>query len=115
MSDVTLRKKKNADAQAAFRARRANYIAILEETVTNLESVVLELQTSCQENRNEVQELRDENSHLWHEFREREKFWSAVWQAGEKSQGPESNYPSASAPHEQHTRIGVDLYEAIGH
>ncbi|EJD01827.1 uncharacterized protein FOMMEDRAFT_156955, partial [Fomitiporia mediterranea MF3/22] len=31
MSEITLRKK-NADAQAAFRARRANYIATLEET-----------------------------------------------------------------------------------
>ena len=34
MVDQTVndRKKKNADAQAAFRARRANYIATLEET-----------------------------------------------------------------------------------
>ena len=32
VSDTALRKKKNADAQAAFRARRANYIATLEET-----------------------------------------------------------------------------------
>ena len=32
VNDVALRKKKNADAQAAFRARRANYIATLEET-----------------------------------------------------------------------------------
>ena len=32
ISDAALRKKKNADAQAAFRARRANYIATLEET-----------------------------------------------------------------------------------
>ena len=32
LNDVALRKKKNADAQAAFRARRANYIATLEET-----------------------------------------------------------------------------------
>jgi hypothetical protein len=32
LSDIALRKKKNADAQAAFRARRANYIATLEET-----------------------------------------------------------------------------------
>jgi hypothetical protein len=31
-TDVAMRKKKNADAQAAFRARRANYIATLEET-----------------------------------------------------------------------------------
>ena len=32
MSDIAIRKKKNADAQAAFRARRANYIATLEDT-----------------------------------------------------------------------------------
>lgn len=32
LSEAALRKKKNADAQAAFRARRANYIATLEET-----------------------------------------------------------------------------------
>ena len=32
LSDAALRKKKNADAQAAFRARRANYISTLEET-----------------------------------------------------------------------------------
>jgi hypothetical protein len=32
VNDIALRKKKNADAQAAFRARRANYIATLEET-----------------------------------------------------------------------------------
>ena len=32
LSDIALRKKKNADAQAAFRARRTNYINTLEET-----------------------------------------------------------------------------------
>ena len=32
LSETALRKKKNADAQAAFRQRRANYIATLEET-----------------------------------------------------------------------------------
>lgn len=32
MTEIAMRKKKNADAQAAFRARRANYIATLEET-----------------------------------------------------------------------------------
>lgn len=91
MSDVALRKKKNADAQAAFRARRANYIATLEETVTSLESVVLQLQDSCRETRNEVQELRHENGRLRHEFREREKFWRALWQARKTSHGPESD------------------------
>lgn len=30
--EIAIKKKKNADAQAAFRARRANYIATLEET-----------------------------------------------------------------------------------
>ncbi|KIL55427.1 hypothetical protein M378DRAFT_173650 [Amanita muscaria Koide BX008] len=75
-SDVALRKKKNAAAQATFRARRANYIAILEETVTNLESIVLEVQVSLEESRNEVQEMRDENSCLRQEL---EKFWRAFW------------------------------------
>lgn len=31
-NDIALRKKKNAEAQAAFRARRTNYIGTLEET-----------------------------------------------------------------------------------
>lgn len=41
MSDVALRKKKNADAQAAFRARRANYIATLEETGSMISKISL--------------------------------------------------------------------------
>ncbi|KAJ7706159.1 hypothetical protein B0H17DRAFT_1035964 [Mycena rosella] len=80
-NDIALRKKKNADAQAAFRARRANYIATLEETVTSLESVVLQLQDSCREARSEAQELRQQNASLRHEYREREKFWRALWQS----------------------------------
>ncbi|KAG5648005.1 hypothetical protein DXG03_007039 [Asterophora parasitica] len=104
MSDVALRKKKNADAQAAFRARRANYIQTLEETVTSLESVVLQLQESCREARHESQELRQENARLRYEFREREKFWRALWQARKPGQGPESDDPppmpvSFSPPH----------------
>ncbi|RDB28509.1 hypothetical protein Hypma_015502 [Hypsizygus marmoreus] len=91
MSDVALRKKKNADAQAAFRARRANYIATLEETVTSLESVVLQLQESCREARHETQELRQENARLRHEFREREKFWRTLWQARKGGQNAESD------------------------
>ncbi|KAG6902867.1 hypothetical protein C0995_010036 [Termitomyces sp. Mi166 len=87
MSDVALRKKKNADAQAAFRARRANYIATLEETVTSLESVVIQLQESCREARHENQELRQDNAHLRHEFREREKFWRNLFQTRKSEQG----------------------------
>ena len=41
MSEAALRKKKNADAQAAFRARRANYIATLEETGACLSLIVI--------------------------------------------------------------------------
>ncbi|KAG6857578.1 hypothetical protein H0H87_000177 [Tephrocybe sp. NHM501043] len=74
MSDVALRKKKNADAQAAFRARRANYIATLEET-GSLESVVIQLQESGRETRHENQDLRQENARLRHELRERDKLW----------------------------------------
>ncbi|KAG6813276.1 hypothetical protein H0H92_012690 [Tricholoma furcatifolium] len=81
LSDVALRKKKNADAQAAFRARRANYIATLEETVTSLESVVIQLQDSCRETRHENQELRQDNARLRHELREREQFWRSLYQA----------------------------------
>ena len=41
MSEAALRKKKNADAQAAFRARRANYIATLEETGSSVPAPLL--------------------------------------------------------------------------
>lgn len=91
LSDVALRKKKNADAQAAFRARRAAYISTLEATVNNLESIVLSLQDSCREARGEAQELRQENARLKLELREREKFWRAMWPR--KSGSSESDLP----------------------
>ncbi|KAF8973944.1 anaphase-promoting complex, cyclosome, subunit 4-domain-containing protein [Flammula alnicola] len=92
MSDVALRKKKNADAQAAFRARRANYIATLEETVTSLESVVIQLQESCRESRNESMELRQENARLRHENREREKLFRALYhQTRKRGPAPEAD------------------------
>ncbi|KAH6917364.1 hypothetical protein BKA70DRAFT_332044 [Coprinopsis sp. MPI-PUGE-AT-0042] len=93
LSDVALRKKKNADAQAAFRARRANYIATLEETVNSLESVVLQLQDSCREARTEAQELRQENARLRHESREREKYYRLLWQSRKPGQATEELPP----------------------
>lgn len=90
MSDIALRKKKNADAQAAFRQRRANYIATLEETVTSLESVVLQLQDSCREARKEAGELRQDNARLRQEFRDREKFWRALYQARKSGQASDT-------------------------
>ncbi|EFI28616.1 hypothetical protein CC1G_13642 [Coprinopsis cinerea okayama7 len=93
LSDVALRKKKNADAQAAFRARRANYIATLEETVTSLESVVIQLQESCRESRAEALELRQDNVRLRYELREREKYWRVLWQSRKAGQDPDDATP----------------------
>ncbi|KAG8749871.1 hypothetical protein FRC12_013188 [Ceratobasidium sp. 428] len=82
---ATLRRKKNADAQAAFRSRRANYIANLEETVTRLEYVVRELQDSCREARDVTEETKQENLELRSTInsmrqaeRERERVWRAL-------------------------------------
>lgn len=70
---------------------------------------MLQLQDSCREARNESQEFRKENSRLRHEFREREKFWRALWQA-KKSQGPEDDLPPLpalfSSTHNQNGHIG---------
>ncbi|KAL0571816.1 hypothetical protein V5O48_010146 [Marasmius crinis-equi] len=98
MSDVALRKKKNADAQAAFRARRANYISTLEETVTNLESVVLQLQQSCRESRHETQELRQENGRLRLQLKERENFWRNVWSRRNQGEGDDFPVPPSFSP-----------------
>ncbi|EKM61031.1 uncharacterized protein PHACADRAFT_247347, partial [Phanerochaete carnosa HHB-10118-sp] len=87
--DAAERKKKNADAQAAFRARRANYIATLEETVTNLEAVVLQLQDSNRQLKDEVTDLRSQNIQLRNEGRDREKFWRALWQARSTGMPPD--------------------------
>jgi len=118
-SDTALRKKKNADAQAAFRARRANYIATLEETVTNLEAVVLQLQDSCREARAEANELRQDNSRLRNAGREREKFWRALWQQtkmGSELQVDEfPPLPSCFGPmHPQITAINSQISPAVG-
>ncbi|KAG8745696.1 hypothetical protein FRC10_007176 [Ceratobasidium sp. 414] len=82
---ATLRRKKNADAQAAFRSRRANYIANLEETVTRLEYVVRELQDSCREARDVAEEAKQENAELRSTInsmrqveRDRERVWRAL-------------------------------------
>lgn len=118
LSDAALRKKKNADAQAAFRARRANYIATLEETVTNLEAVVLQLQDSCREARAEATELRQENSQLKHAGREREKYWRALWQT---RKGPESQpdefppMPACFGPmHPHSTTVNSHIGNGLG-
>ncbi|KAJ2920192.1 hypothetical protein MD484_g212, partial [Candolleomyces efflorescens] len=78
-ADSDERKKKNAKAQAAFRARRANYIDTLEEAVTNLESVVWNLQMASRESLAEVQDLRQQNARLRLQVQERERYWKAFY------------------------------------
>lgn len=73
--ETRLRKRKNADAQAAFRKKRDAYIATLEETVNNLEAVAQELKRSHNENCAEAQEYRDENRRLKEQLQEQERFW----------------------------------------
>ncbi|KAF8445956.1 hypothetical protein L210DRAFT_2945697 [Boletus edulis BED1] len=108
ITDIALRKKKNADAQAAFRQRRANYIATLEETVTSLESVVLQLQDSCREARQEAGELRQDNARLKHELRERERFWRALWQARKTGQAPDpDDLPPLPSTFSTHTPSNI--------
>jgi hypothetical protein len=118
VSDTALRKKKNADAQAAFRARRANYIATLEETVTNLEAVVLQLQDSCREARAEANELRQDNNRLRTAGREREKFWRALWQTKKGSESQVDEFPPPPAcfgpMHPQITAINSQIGPAVG-
>jgi hypothetical protein len=107
------KKKKNAEAQAAFRARRANYIATLEEAgslhllpqlfltyvvrrrpVTSLESVVRAIKEAIQESRMEVWNLQEQNVHLCLEFHQREMYFRAVCQSEKPGDDP-PQLPSA--------------------
>jgi hypothetical protein len=62
-----------------------SYSSILRIPVTNLESVVLQLQESCREAKTESTELRQENTRLRHTVREREKFWHTIWSQSRKA------------------------------
>lgn len=97
LSEAALRKKKNADAQAAFRARRANYIATLEETVTNLESVVLQLQDTYKQTKNENAELRSENAQLRHAMKQRDRALRRIYQGrpAPNTVSPTDEFPPA--------------------
>ncbi|KAF5390355.1 hypothetical protein D9757_002904 [Collybiopsis confluens] len=109
LSDVALRKRKNASAQAAFRQRRNNYISTLEETVINLEQVVRVLQDSCREAQAEAQELQQENARLKVALKDRESFWRAMWR---KYQGSEAEeFPSFPSPSSTTTPYGTQQYQ----
>ncbi|KIJ25754.1 hypothetical protein M422DRAFT_38503 [Sphaerobolus stellatus SS14] len=102
---ASMRRKKNADAQAAFRARRANYISSLEETVTSLEAVVLSLQDTCRETRNDADDLRRENTRLTSMMdslkvaaRDRERQWREFWQTKQQTLGLDDSVLSDMPP-----------------
>ncbi|KAJ4486183.1 hypothetical protein J3R30DRAFT_1466915 [Lentinula aciculospora] len=98
LSDIALRKKKNADAQAAFRTRRTDYMKTLEFSVSNLESVVLVLQDSCREATAEAQELQQENNRLRQALRSQETFWRSLWAKRGQNSETESEFPSYPSP-----------------
>ncbi|KAF7796320.1 hypothetical protein EIP86_007497 [Pleurotus ostreatoroseus] len=81
--EAAARKRRNAKSQAAFRARRSNYITTLEEAVTSLEGVVHSLQAACKENEEDVRLARAEIAKLRNEASDREKFWSTLWSVGQ--------------------------------
>ncbi|KAJ7899126.1 hypothetical protein B0H14DRAFT_2673889 [Mycena olivaceomarginata] len=79
--DGTLKKRRNADAQAAFRKRRDTYIQSLEGAVTNLEPVAKNLQEVLHESRVEILALQVENARLRSQYVEQEKLWRTTWQS----------------------------------
>ncbi|KAI0365237.1 hypothetical protein BV20DRAFT_954638 [Pilatotrama ljubarskyi] len=96
VSDAALRKKKNADAQAAFRARRANYIATLEETVTNLESVVIQLQDSCRAMKEQLNAAEQDNARLRTELDHKDSIIRMYEQQKKVDREPPDDYPMSS-------------------
>ncbi|KAG8734147.1 hypothetical protein FRC11_010892 [Ceratobasidium sp. 423] len=97
---ASLRRKKNADAQAAFRSRRANYIANLEETVTRLEFVVRQLQNNCREARDLAEEAKQENVELRatiNSLRQAERERERVWRALNNRGGPQATLSDTSS------------------
>ncbi|KAF8591839.1 hypothetical protein K439DRAFT_1626350 [Ramaria rubella] len=117
---ASMRRKKNADAQAAFRARRANYIASLEETVTSLEAVVLSLQDTCREARSDAEDLRHQNARLVSAMesmkqatRDREKQWREFWQAKQQALGLDESHMNDFPPRLSGTPPTAELHPSI--
>ena len=107
-ADRTDKQKRNNEHQAAFRARRKEYIKTLEgkgmaeifsfdqalstnilAAVTSLEADLVELQELCRAIRANADGLRAEATRLRDEARDREIFWRAHWQP--KKTGPTNN------------------------
>jgi hypothetical protein len=94
------------DPFSSRKIHRCSFIA-----VTSLESVVLQLQDSCREARSDVTELRQDNARLRHEFREREKFWKALWHTRKSGQSPGSDdlppLPATYSPSHSHQNLST--------
>jgi hypothetical protein len=66
----------------------------------------LQLQDSCHEARTEINELKQENSRIRMEFRERDKYWKALWNSRKSEHVPEPDSlpPTPPAYSPSHTQ-----------
>lgn len=96
ITSLHLRKQVDTSAFSVACARADPYLP-----VTNLESVVLQLQESCREAKTEAAELRKENSRLRHGGRERDKFFHAMLASRGKPNGRSDSHPEDFPPHLQ--------------
>ncbi|KAG0147283.1 hypothetical protein CROQUDRAFT_656391 [Cronartium quercuum f. sp. fusiforme G11] len=62
--EILAKKKKNADAQAAFRLRRQTYIKSLEDTVTELKNAVSEMESLVKTANHDVKLQRERAAYL---------------------------------------------------
>lgn len=87
------RRDRNRRAQLAFRARRSDYLARLEETCRSLQEVVVELQESNRMANDDLARERNKVKHLERLFRS----LSAPNVASQSISGGSTIYPSSSA------------------
>ncbi|PPQ80750.1 hypothetical protein CVT26_006967 [Gymnopilus dilepis] len=96
---IVVKRKKNAQAQAEFRARRAGYIKALEETIEKLEIVLINHQDSWRKSQAEVFELQQENERLRQDQKgcsPSEVYWAQNIAHASQSHG---NFGPFSPPH----------------
>ncbi|PPR02749.1 hypothetical protein CVT26_009460 [Gymnopilus dilepis] len=82
-TDTTVRKKRNAKGQAAFRAKRSQYIASLEETVLRLESALVQYQEEWRGSQDEIYKTKEDNEKMRLEQRQHEALLEAMYRRGE--------------------------------
>ncbi|KAF8902254.1 hypothetical protein CPB84DRAFT_1776314 [Gymnopilus junonius] len=82
-SDATVRKRRNARGQAAFRAKRSQYMTSLEETVLRLENALVTYQDEWRKHQDEIYQMKEENEKMRQEQREHELLLETLYRRGE--------------------------------